>query len=78
MKRYLIKKVSDCPFKSYDFWKIPFSIKIEILPFATHCFLQGQTGEHRIKPVSAFLPTSPAGERIAEAKLAALLSPSSH
>jgi hypothetical protein len=35
-------------------------------------FSIGQTGDHRIKPVSPFLPASPVGEQTGEDKLAAL------
>jgi hypothetical protein len=62
--------MSDRHFKCYSLKKI------EILSFATHCFLLGQTGNHSIQPVSVCLPASPVGEQTAEEKLAALLSPS--
>jgi hypothetical protein len=31
-------KISDCPFKIFDFWKFTFTIYIEILFIATYCF----------------------------------------
>jgi hypothetical protein len=55
------KKFSDQPLKATILEKFTFTIEIETLSFATHCFSLWQSVDHRIKPVSVFLPTSPVG-----------------
>jgi hypothetical protein len=60
----------------YGFFLFAFTIQIEILSFATHCFFySGSSEKYRIKPVSAFLPPSPVGEQTGDEKLAGILFP---
>jgi hypothetical protein len=66
MNRYLyhISKISERPFKSYDFWKTR-------LQYINRNFVV----MHRIKLVSAFLPVSLGGKQTGGEKLAAIMSP---
>jgi hypothetical protein len=74
------------PLKSTIFEKFTFIIYIEILFFATHCFLRWQFIEHHIKPVFEYLRAFTVGEQAAKdpcllrwqgggEKMAGLLSP---
>jgi hypothetical protein len=60
---YLTQLEKRCHFKAYggclrpSIWTVTIFLKIYLfLFFATHCLLWEQTGDHRIKLASAFLP----------------------